>query len=917
MRTILLILSSIFISVFAMAQTGFTGAVLGEDGKPVVNATVAVLKSADSTLIAFGITNDAGRFGISRVPEGAYVLQVACLGYVSYYERITFPAKAGDYGVIVLKQVTFQLPSVEIRGEHIPVIIKKDTVEYNAAAFKTRPDAVAEDLLRKLPGVEVDRAGNIRAMGEDVKNVMVDGKEFFSSDPKVATKNLPADAISKVQVYDKKSESSELAGIEDGSRDKTINLLLKDGKKQAWIGETSAGAGTDDRYALSGKAYRFTRKDQFAALGMLNNINKYGFSFQDYIDFNGGLPAMMSGGSLKLTITSDNEIPVNFGQSVNGLVSSGAGGLNYSFDISKNNRLYASYLGSGSNRTLDQTTLTQNLLPGSTYSENTVSSDHSSNNTHRLNLGWKDKSDSARTILFNANLALAGGRGTSSIHSQSFIGSESFNSMKSDIGDKRIGISGNGSFSYMARGKNLLKLYTLGANTRFTKSLNENDRLNLLRYAGIETPVIDDQFRNLAKNGITVGVFSEFMIRLGSGVYLLPQLRMQGIHDRLDREQGLITDTEQNTDSLSPDFGSNSLQLVPTVKLRWNHGKQKLVPGISLQVAATVNELNDGERLNYNYFRILPSLSWEYEIRTSHRLSVDYSSFVNEPALEIMLPVVDNSNPQALFYGNRELKPETVHELFANWILFDQYSRSSVFARIGSRYTRDKFGYDMSVSDSLVQVSRAINTKSFAEYMANADFSRPVQRMGINLHLSLETRITKGSAVVNDVENRTSGFLRSLKLSFDNVKKEKWDLELGAGLQMNDAKYSIMTSLDNRYLSWNYFADLSITPTDKWNIGFNADIMNYGAGNYSSEINIPLLSAEIGYNFLKNNRAGLKLECFDILDKNKGLERVNELNYIREVRSNNIGRYLMLSFHYRLNKAAGTGNGLELKMKTH
>jgi hypothetical protein len=914
---LLLTLAGIFVSLALAAQSEFSGSVINESGKPVPYATVALLKPADSTLASFGITNDDGNFGIKRISNASYLLQIACMGYKTYYESISFPAKAGNYGIIVLKTVSFQLPSAEIVAEHIPLIVKKDTLEYNAAAFKTKPDAVAEDLLKKLPGVEVDRSGNIKAMGEDVKNVMVDGKEFFSSDPKVATKNLPADAISKVQVYDKKSESAELAGIDDGSRDKTINLLLKDGKKQAWIGDVSAGAGTADKYSVSGKAYRFTRKDQFAALGMLNNINKFGFSFQDYIDFNGGLPSLMSGGSLKLTITSDEELPVNFGQTINGLVSSGAGGLNYSFDIRKNNRLYASYLGSGSNRRLDQTSVTQNFLPESAFTENEISSDNSNNASHRFNMGWKDKSDSTRTLLFNANLSLTGGKGNSSLITESFRETESVSSIESKIDEKRSGINGNASFSYLARGKNAVKLYKLNANTKLSRSLDENDRLNLLKYTGIETPVTDNQFRDLTKRSLQAGITSGMLIRLAPGLYTEPELSITEANDVLLRKQGLNLESELSTDSLSPDFNKNSLQFNPGIKIRWNQGKHKIVPGLSLQLAKTSNSLNKDVAYNDDYFRVLPFFSWEYEISTSHRLNLDYTTTVNEPSANMMIPVVDNANPRSLFYGNRELKPETMHEISANWFLFDQFSRTSVFARFSGRYTTDMFGYSRTISDSLVQTISVINTKSGEEYSGSINFSTPLHRTGVNLHISLETRLTKGITIVNSEENRTTGSVESVRLSFDKIKKEKWDLDIGAEMDINNAKYSIMSSLNNRYLTLNYFADLTLTPSDKWSLGVNSDILNYGAGNFSSSESIPLISAEIGYNFLKNNRARFKLECFDILDKNKGLERINELNYMREVRSNTVGRYVLLSFSYRLNKAAGQGSGLEIKMNKH
>ena len=204
-----------------------------------------------------------------------------------------------------MKSTPVSLGEVVVEEDYIPLRFKTDTIEYNTAAFVTKPDAVVEDLLKKLPGLDVDRAGNIKAMGEDIKKVLVDGREFFGSDPKMATRNVPADALRKVQVYDKRSDESEFTGIDDGTRDKTLNLMLKEDKKNAVFGELLGGGSKDGHYQASGKVYKFSKKNQFAALGMMNNINQFGFSFKDYIDFSGGIQGIGGhGGAVQIKIPS-------------------------------------------------------------------------------------------------------------------------------------------------------------------------------------------------------------------------------------------------------------------------------------------------------------------------------------------------------------------------------------------------------------------------------------------------------------------------------------------------------------------------------------------------------------------------------------------------------------------------------------
>lgn len=898
-----------------MAQSNLTGTVTDEAGKPLPYATVALMKPADSTLAFFGITNEKGFFDIRRISQGNYLMQTAFLGYETLYNPVSIPRQAGDFGVIVLKQKPLNLSSAEVVAEHIPVVVKNDTIEFNAGAFRTKPDAVAEDLLKKLPGVQVDQSGNIKAMGEDVKNVMVDGKEFFSSDPKVATKNLPADAISKVQVYDKKSETAELAGIDDSSREKTINLLLKDGRKQAWLGEVMAGGATGDHYTASAKVYRFTARNQFALLGMINNINQFGFSFQDYIDFNGGLPSLMGNGSMRISINSDSDIPVNFGQSINGLVTSGAGGVNYSFEPRKNNRFYISYLGNGSQRNLFQETTSRNYLSDGEYLGQSRNDEDSRNFSHRINLGWKDKSDSTRTMIFSGNAGVTDASEDAATLTQSFKDGFPVNSLASEASLLRNSLSGNGAFSYMQRGRGAFRLFSGNVSAGFRTGLSNSDRLNILSYAGDDSPVADLQFRDNESSNRQTALSGSSLISIGKGLYLEPMIKTEAVYESINRTQGLKSDIELVTDSLSPDFSRSVVKLTPGINLKKNFRKAKVVAGLSTVFASTRNKLNSLASPEITYQRLLPSFSWEYDYKTGQRVSLDYNTSVNDALITQLVPVVDNSNPQSLLYGNPLLKPETRHDLFANWLMFDQFSQTSVFARLGGSYQTDPVGYSLRISDSLIQRVYMMNTTAASGVNGNVDFSTPLRFIGLNVQLAVNASWNSGQTFVNDQKNLYTSLSRSFSLSFDNRKKEQWELDFGAEITLTNASYSIQESLNNRYQSLSCFADLSYTPSDAWYFGVSANLTNYSAESFDGAVNIPLLGAEAGFNFLSNRRAQVAIKAYDILDKNKGIERVAEMNYLRETRSNVMGRYVMLSFKYRLNKAAKAGGGFEIKVK--
>ena len=310
------ILACLSISLFSQS-IDLSGTVKAEDNETLVSATVVVLSQADSTLVSFGLTDGEGRYKIQDLNYGEYILQVTYLGYDQYSQPIYIDdSTAPQQEPILLQTASNQIEQIEIEGEHVPIQVKKDTLEYNAAAFQTQPNEVVEDLLKKLPGVEVDDDGTITAQGEEVQKVTVDGKKFFGDDPTIATRNLPADAINKVQIFDEKSDAAEFSGVDDGEREKTINLELKEDRRQGQFGTIEAGYGTDNRYKGRLSLNRFSTKTQISVIGNFNNINEQGFSSRDFVSFMQGVGFRGRG----------NGLNVNNGLS-NGFVTTNAGGL--------------------------------------------------------------------------------------------------------------------------------------------------------------------------------------------------------------------------------------------------------------------------------------------------------------------------------------------------------------------------------------------------------------------------------------------------------------------------------------------------------------------------------------------------------------------------------------------------------------
>ena len=912
------LLKKIFILTFLcstslFAQQNITGNVYSENGEPLAFATVVLLSPVDSTLVNFCITDSNGNFELKKVTRGNYILQTGFVGFKNSYRDLEItPNMKTDLGTIVLTPISVDLGEVTISAEKIPFLVKGDTIEYNALSFRTRPDDVAEDLLRKLPGIEVDKAGNIKALGEDVKNILVDGKEFFGSDPKVATKNLSAESINKVQVYNKRTDEAELLGIEDDNYDKTINLILKDGMKQAIFGDVKAGSDFIEHYSANVKVYRFTKTQQFAALGMLNNVNRTGFSFQDYFDFTGGIRNMAGGSSGAFSFSMDNSMPVDFGQSVNGRIKSGAGGLNFTHEFAKENRFNISYMGNGSNRNLEEIRNRHNFTEQNQFEQNTEEESLTKNRNHLFNVGWRNKSDSIRHFTLNGSVTIANNSSNSQTITDILRKNQPVNSIINDSESSGNRLVSSASYDWLRKMKgNWVMLKTTG-NFNFSGNISDNEWTTFTTFYNQLPPVpVEENWLGTNKNNRLNGEVSLITLHsIGKGLYIEPNVRTGLTFEELNREQISMGNV---IDSLSPLIINQYLWVRPDLAFRIYKGKTRINIGVGFEAGELYNNLNNSVKYKQNISKLLPRASWNYEYSAGRRLNLTYRTSLNNPNASQLQPIISNTNPLMILRGNSKLKPEYRHNLTLHWSLFDQFSFTSVFANISAGYTKDKINQSINVSDDLKQEITLENVPEDYVLSGGINFSTPIRPLKINVKLGLRERYNQGINKVNGVFNYNTNLSHQIQLSFDNRKKEKWDIEIGGRVNVTNSRYSIQNKLDNQYLDYTAFTDIRFTPTDSWFFGISGDYTSYSDKSFSEKIEIPIIGAQINYNFLKGKRAQISLECYDLLDKNKGLTRSGSDNYLQEVRSNTIGRFILLSFKYRLNKSAMPGSGMRIQ----
>ncbi|MAT56256.1 MAG: hypothetical protein CMN32_17435 [Saprospirales bacterium] len=928
MRTILLSIALLLFSFGLFGQQKMTvrGTVADSTGSPLSAATVVLLQAQDSVMSAFAITGNDGAFVLKRVAPGEYLLQVSYVGYDVLFQPLSLTGgqQEVDAGTLVLKEAATDLETVEVKAEHIPMRFKKDTLEYNADAFKTQPGAVVEDLLKKLPGVEVERDGSIKAQGENVRNVLVDGKEFFGNDPKIATKNLPADAVDKVQVFDKKSERAEFTGIEDGRDEKTINLQLKEDKKQGYFGKASVGGGAIynpdgsydlDRYRARFNVNSFSGKTQLSMIGLANNINEEGFGFEDYLQFMGGLSNFMtpgSGGRVEIDLDGPGFGPQS------GLNNTQALGLNLNREFGKSafgqkTKLNFSYFLNHIDNLTDKTTTSENVVEDETFSETSNLLRNSDNLNHRFSLTLRHELDSMQNLVLRSNLSVNDGSISSRSDRYAFNGFNSSSVMTDNSSDGK-GLDFDSRLSYRRRfskkGRSLVADASLG------KKRTENDALrysnNATQYDGNPLPFIDtlNQHQFFDNDEMSYGLSVSYSEPLGKKRYIeLFLSRSNATNDtRRDFYDRLPGGGELLNDTLSTAFNRGYRYDRAQLNLTINRRKLNLTFGAALQQSVLEGQRNAENPLERSFTRVLPSLFLDYELGLSRNLNFEYRTSLREPSLEQLQPIVDNSDPLNIYIGNPDLRPEYRHDAGFHFMLFDQFSMTSLFASVNADYTQDPITNSTVISEDLSRITRPENTHEAYGLRSYLNFRTPLRFIGTNISLTYSANWRKRTLFINEIENRNTTRRHSLNLSFDNRKKEVVDARIGARVGFNKSAYSVSESLDRDYLDQSLFADLTLTPTEKWAFSSDFSYTIYPEESFGTEQTIALWNASIARNLTPNNRFQLKLVAYDLLNQNLDVNRSSQLNYIYEERTRSLGRHVMLNLSYNI---SGFRNGQE------
>ncbi|MCX2586178.1 outer membrane beta-barrel family protein [Pedobacter sp. MR22-3] len=910
-RAIFIVL--IFCSYLAQAQNpgSISGKVINaKDKQPVDFATIAVRNLKDSVVVASGQTAPDGSFTFKAIAPGKYRIYAAFLGLKTATKDVEVAKVAVNAGDIAMTDDGVDLNTVNVTAS-IPVVVKTDTLEFDAKSIKVRENAVVEDVIKKLPGVEVAKDGSIKAQGETVTKVKVDGKEFFGSDPLLATKNLPADMVDKIQVIDELSEQSQFSGVDDGTRTKILNITTKAGMKKGYFGNSTVGYGTQDRYDASINVNKFDNDQQFSVIGQFNNVNKQNFGQGNGVGngFGGGGRGNFGGGGS--------------GAGSGGITNTNAGGLNFADTYKDGTQIQGSYFFNRSDVSNQQQSFTQNLLGNRV----TTVSNNADNNTdrinHRFNFMIDTKLDSSTTIKIQPNVSYTESDATNlSKYQRNLIESQTIGSQRYISNSSSPNITNN----LLVRKKFKRRGRTLSLNVNTSINNNDADNYNYISEDNTinnrDTSTVTDQLNKVNTNSINNTSRLVYTEPLSKTTSLEFNYQNGYSHDNQGRQVLDFNSASGQYDLVNVDYTNTyenqTLTNAGGISFTTNEKKYNWNIGLAAQQTNRVNtNLTTGLVRTQNFINLTPSANFRYNFSNSRRLNIRYRGNTQQPSISQIQPIPDNTNTQSVFIGNPTLKPSFNNSLNINYNNFDIAKGRMFFAFLSLSQTFNAIGNSSQlVTDSTDRDYGKIRTTYVnvdGVYSGNGSVNvgiplLPERKLTLNASLnanySRNVNFTTGNDNPNDlVRNITNTIGITNRYNFV-TNFDKFDLTGGISGTYNRATYSAQPNANTNFYTLNPSFDISYVFPGNIRLAVDLDyIKNTGRGEgYNTQFT--LVNSYISRQFFKN-RGTFKIAVNDAFNQNQGISRTATNNTITDLNYNVLKRYYMFSFTYSLTRIGG------------
>ncbi len=853
------------------------------------------------------VTNERGLFKLDDVRPGNYQLTITYLGYLPVEQAIEVTNSNIRLRIEPITAAT-DLEQVEVK-EKAPLATQLgDTTQYNANAYKTNPDATAEDLIKKMPGVVVQN-GKVQAQGEDVKEVLVDGKRFFGNDPTAALRNLPANVIQAIQVFDQSSEQAQFSGVEDGETTKTINIVTKPNMRAGQFGKLYAGLGYEDqgeasRYKAGGNTNIFNGDQRISIIGQSNNINQQNFASEDLLGVVGssgrgrGRRGGRGGGSGDFLVNQQG-----------GIVQTHAIGLNYNDEWGEKVEVAGSYFFNQAETTIDQQ-IDQAFFGDrfdfeQVYEEETQST--SKNINHRANMRLDYRINDNNSILIRPRLTIQQNEGMENTFGQTLAGDNVLSETNYDFSSDLAAIDFSNTLLYRHRFEKRGRTFSIRINTDYSENTGESFLLN------------NDlnQFNDLQTDGWSMSSNIDYTEPLGEAGGLQFNYSASYREDDSDRytfdfEDATDDYTAQN-DGLSNVFKSDYITHRAGVGYRSFNREKFFMIRMNYQWADLQNEQQFpfDNQLDRSFRNLLPFAMARFNFSRQENLRIFYRTSTNPPSVNQLQEVVNNSNPLQLSAGNADLRQNYQHRLFMRYSKSNTEKATVFYALIGGTYTDDYVANSTFIAsaDTLIlnsvvlprggQFTQPVNLDGNWSARAFMTYGMPVSALKSNLNMTLSTNFNRLPGLVNDQLNYANNTTFGLGLVLSSNISENVDFTVSSNSSYNDVTNSINTNLDTRYFQQT--SEVGINLIFGGDFVFRSSLNHQLFSGYSDDLDQDffLWSADIGKKVFKNKLGEITLSVFDILGQNTSIQRNITETYIEDAQTQVLQRYVMLSFTYQ------------------
>lgn len=910
----MLLVPGILVAAAAWAYT-ISGVVSDNAGEPLSDATVRILSAKDSAFVAGGVADLDGAYNISGVRQGKYILEATYIGYQKGSLNIEVGKSNLRADTLRLSDGAIALGEVSAVGVKTPIKVMTDTVEFNADSYKTQPNAVVEDLLKRLPGVEVDSDGKITANGKSVTKILLDGKEFFADDPKVASKNLPVNMIDKLQVVDRKSDLSRLTGVDDGEDETVINLTVKKGMQNGWFGTVEGGYGTDDRYQATFNVNRFWDGNQVTLIGSANNTNDLGFT-----DGNGNRFRRFGGDR--------------------GINNSQSFGVNFNVGREEIIRVGGDVMYSHTDRDTRTRRNRQYLFPDSVSYENSFSraSDRGHNVRADFRVEWKP--DSFNTFDFQPNMSFNRNDSWSLAQDTLFAGEAGLPRVNRSLNEATARgtswefggrlIYNHNFASHRGRSFSVMANYRFSNVREDDNSLSYNHFYRLLNKLGNDSIDLYDQYADSHTWSNNINTRLTWTEPLGDprrGNFLTFSYRFQYRWSNADKfvDRRLPLDPYglgenpydvlfgplEYADSLSNSFRNNFMTQDIRLGYKKVAPKYTLDAGISLvpSMSKSTNLINGAKSIPERWvWNVAPFARFRYKFDKSTSLNFHYRGRSSQPSMTQLQPVVDYSNPLNIVVGNPRLSPSFSHFMMLRFQKYNPDNQSSIMSmahvNIEQNSIISRTDYDRTTGGrrtTYENINGVWNARLMNMYSLPFGSSKQWS-FNNNIFCMFDQR----QGYNNGERNRSQNLMVAENPSIA-FRPTSLELELRPFYRLNKTFNSLPRV--NTEAIHNYGAGFNATYYAPFGIVLASDINYTASKGYAEGYNQNewMWNASISYQFLRNRQATLQLKVYDLLQQKQNVQRSVTANYIDDTEYNSLTRYFMLTFTYRFN-TFGAGN---------